>query len=90
MRIVATESGSTYWFEKNRVKRTNNGYSKRGDDEWQKLVNDPRIEVGQPMVLMLMSLAKYGVDDWATPADDVSRFTTRHTTPVTAISELAE
>lgn len=88
MLIVATESGSAYVFDRKRVQRINDSHSKRGDNEWQNLVNDPHIEVGQPMVLMMESLAKYGVDDWATPADDVSRFTTRHTTVVTAITEL--
>lgn len=90
MIIIETESGSAYVFDVDRVKRINDSHGKRGDGEWQKLVNDPHIAVGDPMLLVMESLAKYGVDDYATPADDVSEFTTRHTTPVTAITELVE
>lgn len=80
-----TYSGSQYEIEERRIRRVNDTASKRGDGDWQELVNRPRIEVGQPAVLTMISLAKYGSDDYGTNPLEASPYTTRITSTVTEI-----
>lgn len=86
--LVETESGSTYEFEGNRVRRVNESANKRGDTEWQPLVTMfPKTPtVGYPMLLVLKSLVRYGGDDHGTPPDRADEVTTRRTTTVTNVS----
>ena len=84
--IVRTESGSTYEFNGDRVRRINPTVGKRGDGDWQRLImmypETPR--VGISMTLVMASLARYGADDAGTPPE-LGGETTRHTTPVTLV-----
>ena len=86
MMIVHTESGSTYEFYGDYVRRINPTVGKRGDGEWQPLImmypKTPR--VGEAMLLEMVSLARYGADDVGTPPE-LAGETTRHTTPVTLV-----
>lgn len=67
------------------VRRVNPSYEKRADGEWTRLVNNPIIEVGQPVILTMTSLSEYGSDDYGTPEEDASPYTTRITSTVTEI-----
>jgi hypothetical protein len=80
-----TYSGSQYEIEGHRIRRVNHEAAKRGDEEWQELVNRPHIEVGQSAILTMISLSRYGSDDYGTPIEDVSPYTTRITSTVTEI-----
>lgn len=85
---VTTESGAVYEFADGKVRRVNESHEKRGDGEWQKLVNiNAPIETGKRMVLTLESLSRYGSDDEGTAPEDASPFTTRTTTRVRSIDE---
>lgn len=90
---VTTESGAKYEFE-NRdgqefVRRVNPDYEKRGDGDWQVLLDlFPEIPtVGQSLVIVMESLARYGQDDHGTPPELVSNVTTRRTTPIIEVKE---
>ena len=85
--IVRTESGAVYELRGNQVRRYNPTHVKRGDDEWQTLVNEPWPEVGERMYLVMESLAAYGPDDHGTPPDRVDKYTRRTTTPVIRIEQ---
>lgn len=87
MKTITTESGATYRIDGDRVQRTSANYEKRGDGEWQTLMIDPVITVGEPMVLVMESLVHYGRDDYMTQPEDASPFTTRRTTPVVSVVE---
>lgn len=77
-----TESGSIYEIDGNHVRRINEGYEKRADGEWVRLVDPPLIvREGEPVVLRLESLANYGPDDYentvqVTPDAETVRVTT--------------
>ncbi len=58
-----TVSGSEYEMSDGWIRRTNEGYEKRGDGEWARLLNKPRIEVGSPAYLILEPLSGFGDDD---------------------------
>lgn len=81
---VVTDSGSRYEFTEFSVRRVNTRHPKRGDAGWQPLVSlIPSVPVvGEVMVITMQSMARYGADDFATPAEHVAGTTTRHTTPV--------
>ena len=89
---VHTTSGAVYEIEEVepgdvRVRRVNDGHVKRGDGEWQRLVGLPVvIEDGEPMVLVMESLARYGTDDLSPRFSRVGPVTTRVTTPVTSVT----
>lgn len=78
---VTTESGAVYEFAGNHVRRVNESHVKRSDGDWVRLITmyPPTPEVGVSMVLVLESLAPYGVDDHGTtnPSDVTERVTTR-------------
>lgn len=75
---VETESGAVYLFdESGRVRRAGSSETDmRRDGDWLKLLKEPKYEVGLPMFLILEPLG-LGVA------------TTRSTTPVVSIEELA-
>lgn len=81
-----TQSGAEYEFDGYRIRRIGS-YPKRGDGEWQTLVNKPIPEIGGRVLITMHSLHAYGPDDLGTLAEDVSEYTTRVTTPVTNIEE---
>lgn len=80
--IFTTYSGSTYEIKDGQVRRLNEGYAKRADGEWVTLANDPVVEIGEPVVMLLESLASRGTDDYGTPAWAADTHTTRVTSPV--------
>lgn len=85
--IVTTESGSRYEIESDRVRRVNRGAVKRGDNEWQPLLSfapNPPV-IGEVLWFTVESLARYGADDYGTPASRVARETTRRTTAVVSV-----
>ena len=83
----STVSGSMYEIKHNRVRRVNRNAEKRGDGDWHLLWNKPTITRGEPVTLILSSLAAFGPDDYDTPPEDVSNYTTRVTSPVIWIGE---
>ena len=80
--IFTTYSGSTYEIKDGQVRRLNEGYAKRADGEWVTLANDPVVEIGEPVVMILESLASRGPDDYGTPAWAADTHTRRVTSPV--------
>lgn len=62
-----TESGSMYEVDRHggRIRRVNEGYSKRGDGEWQRFfaISPWPIIVGHGVVITQESLAEHGPDD---------------------------
>ena len=80
--IFTTYSGSTYEIKDGQVRRLNEGYAKRADGEWVTLSNDPVVEIGEPVVMILESLANRGPDDYGTPEWAADTHTTRVTSPV--------
>ena len=80
--IFTTYSGSTYEIKDGQVRRLNEGYAKRADGEWVTLSNDPVVEIGEPVVMILESLAIRGPDDYGTPTWAADTHTTRVTSPV--------
>lgn len=86
--LVTTESGSQYEIEADRIRRVSAVHTKRGDGDWQPLVSlSPRVPViGSPLLIVMKSLARYGVDDYGTPPERVDEVTTRRTTAVTEVT----
>lgn len=84
-----THSGSTYEIVDHpagrMVARLNEDYSKRADGEFVQLHNDPVVEVGQPVFMVLSSLANRGEDDHGTDPAAASTYTYRTTSPVTEV-----
>ena len=80
--IFTTYSGSTYEIKDGQVRRLNEGYAKRADGEWVALANDPVVEIGEPVVMILESLASRGPDDYGPPAWAADTHTTRVTSPL--------
>ena len=87
--IFTTYSGSTYEIKDGRVRRLNEGYAKRADGEWVNLANDPVVEIGEPVVMILESLASRGPDDYVTPVWAADTHTTRVTSPVLSTEDNA-
>lgn len=85
--IFHTESGARYWIRAGMVQRLNQNDVKRADGKWLKMWHMPDIEVGYRAVLKIDHLREYGPDDHGTVYEDTigHAFTTRLTTPVTAI-----
>ena len=65
MRILKTESGSTYEIDGDRIRRVNPHAKKRADDEWVKLLTPLHdvSYVGFPVRLKIENLGAYGPDD---------------------------
>ena len=85
--IFTTISGSKYEIKDGLVRRVNPGYTKRADGEWVRLINTPIVEIGEPVLLTMDSLSEYGADDYGTPPEDSSPYTTRVTSLVSSIEE---
>lgn len=85
-----TVSGSHYEIVADRIRRLNPMTEKRGDGEWIKLVRVPYVAVGERVVLTLVSLSKYGADDYGTPISQDSPETVRITSTVVEVSYEAE
>ena len=83
--IVHTESGSRYEITETHVRRTNPTMGKRGDDVWQPLLSVAFPVVGEPMFLVMESLAELGPDDDGNRVQ--GSVTTRRTTRVVGVSE---
>ena len=90
MRTLHTRSGAVYEYKVEDgtplIRRINPEHEKRGDGEWQILLEPlpDRSLVGAIAVLVLSSLARYGEDDHGTPHEVAARsgVTTRATTTV--------
>lgn len=90
MRTLHTRSGAVYEYKVEDgtplIRRINPEHEKRGDGEWQVLLEPlpDRSLVGAIAVLVLSSLARYGEDDHGTPREVAARsgVTTRVTTTV--------
>ena len=66
MRVLKTESGSTYEIDGDRIRRVNPYAGKRADGDWVHLLT-PLLDVsyvGFPVLLKLESLSKHGEDDY--------------------------
>lgn len=91
MQRITTESGAAYLLdlEQRRVKRENPGHVKRGDGEWQPLLDARPFppEVGARLVIAMESLSRYGADDQGTENGGP---TTRVTTPVATIEGVVQ
>lgn len=87
-----TQSGASYEIDAGRVRRFNPGAVKRGDGDWQELVAMIPLNpvVGEPVTLVMGSLARYGADDIGTPPEMVSGQTTRTTTRVVNVEGSTE
>lgn len=87
---VSTSSGAEYLFdtEAKRFRRVNPSHVKRGDEEWLSYFYVSSIEVGHAVIIVLESLAKYGPDDTGVQNLETGD-TTRITTPITSIEEIA-
>jgi hypothetical protein len=78
---VYTESGTKYQFNKDhQVRRIEALHDMRQDGEWLKVLNEPVVEVGKPVEMVIQPLGD--------PATCI--FTTRVTSPVVAIGYDAE
>ena len=92
MKRITTESRAVYLLdlEQRRIKRQNPNHTKRGDGEWQPLLNIQPFppKVGDRLVIAMESLAHYGADDYGN-RDGVD-MTARLTTPVVSIEEVCE
>lgn len=77
-----TESGSVYEIKEFKIRRINDHYQKRADNEWVELLNEPQVELGHRVVLVTESLSRYGSDDYG---HDEGGVTWRTTTPVTRV-----
>ena len=75
-----TESGSIYEIDGDHIRRINVGYEKRADGEWIRLLETPKIEVGECAFLVLENLSEYGEDDYGNLVK--SEATWRRTSPV--------
>jgi hypothetical protein len=90
VRTLHTRSGAVYEYKVEDgtplIRRINPEHEKRGDGEWQVLLEPlpDRSLVGAIAVLVLSSLARYGEDDHGTPCEIAARWgvTTRVTTTV--------
>lgn len=80
-----TESGSMYEIDGDHVRRVNEGYGKRADGEWIRLLEEPVVWEGYPARLVMESLSSYGPDDYDNT--EPSNMTVRTTTPVERIWE---
>lgn len=83
MRVLTTESGSVYEIDGLRVRRRNDGYKLRGDEEWLDLCA-PLPEqsfVGHSAVFWIRSLAERGPDSYGNVNPDAN-VTTRVTSTV--------
>lgn len=80
--IFHTETGSTYEIAESKVRRVNAEAAKRADGEWVRLLNDPWVEVGFSVLLVLEPLSGYGPDDYGF---EDGLLTTRKTSRVTSI-----
>lgn len=80
--IFHTKTGSTYEIADGKVRRVNPDASRRADGEWVGLLNDPSVEVGASVLLVLEPLSGYGPDDYGFHD---GAFTTRRTSHVTSI-----
>lgn len=63
-----TESGSVYEIREvnglhREVRRVNDGFGKRADGEWVRLLQHSPVEVGVNVILEMVSLSPYGPDD---------------------------
>ena len=80
-----TESGSIYEIDEGCIRRipVNVGHLKRADGEWIRLMETPKIEVGECAFLVLENLSEYGEDDYGNLVK--SEATWRRTSPVERI-----
>lgn len=85
---VTTISGSRYEFDRDntRFRRVNAGAQKRGDGEWLDYLHISQIAPGQPILIVLESLAHLGPDDHGTIEPD-TEYTTRITSSVVKVKE---
>ncbi len=91
MLTFETYTGSTYQIEDTPaggfVRRVNSDQKKRGDERWVRLHNNPIVEVGSSVFLVLDSLKEEGPDDHGNVVgDEDERFTYRTTSYVTRIT----
>lgn len=80
-----TLSGSHYEIQDDRIRRVNENYEKRADGRWLRLLDEPLIDVGWPVVLKLEPLSEIGPDDFGDEAE-ASPHTIRITSAVTEVT----
>lgn len=84
-----TETGSTYEILDNRVRRLNRDSAKRADGVWVNLFNNPKVEIGQSVTLVMAALARYGPDDDGNRNPGASH-TVRRTSHVIAVEDTTD
>ena len=80
-----TESGSIYEIDGDHIRRINERPqgAKRADGEWVRLMETPKIGVGECAFLVLENLSEFGEDDYGNLVKSES--TWRRTSPVERI-----
>jgi hypothetical protein len=90
MKKITTASGATYLvdLEEHLIRRVNPAHEKRGDGEWQPLINYREPVIGREWYVVMESLIRYGQDDYGTPPEEATEYTTRRTTPIVSIEDV--
>lgn len=79
-----TVSGAIYQIEGDHIRRVNPNYRKRADGEWVRLWEQPQVELGLPVCILMDSLSDHGPDDYGNHLSGEG-VTQRRTTPVERI-----